>query len=115
MSSDEAAPTSGTSDVAPSKSLEERREEKRGKALSYIRERFPEPPPCAMGHQTNWIVTDPVQLYPVESGPFGPVSYPVFQLVCPVCGYTMLFNAVVAGVLPPDESGEGEAAPREQE
>jgi hypothetical protein len=92
-------PVDQPAEVPPDPNAGER-EAQRERALQYVRERLPDPMACPMGHSTTWTVTEPVQLRPVAGGLFAPTGFPVFQLVCTTCGYTMFFNAVVAGILP---------------
>jgi hypothetical protein len=79
-----------------------RLDEQRRRAIAYLRETFPTPPTCPMGHEeSTWDVTEPVQLSPMAGSLLASRGYPVFQVVCTRCGYTMFFNAVIAGVVDP--------------
>lgn len=61
---------------------------------------------CPICKNKNWTFSDELmELSPYHEGPLRrkPV-YPIFSLICLVCGYTSLFNAVVAGfVKQPEE------------
>jgi predicted nucleic-acid-binding Zn-ribbon protein len=79
---------------------EAKQQEQRRRAIAYLREIFPNSPPCPMCHQESaWDVTAPVHLSPVAGNLLATRGYPVFQVVCTRCGYTMFFNAVIAGVI----------------
>jgi hypothetical protein len=56
-------------------------------------------------------ITEVVHLHPRIGGIFSKVVYPLFQVVSDDCGYTMLFNAAMAGIPDPDDEepprGEG--------
>lgn len=78
---------------------EDRRERAR-RVLAHMRQRFPDAPRCPFCHQTEFTVTDEVVLFPEATGPLGGVGFPVFQLICTVCGYTQLFNRPIAFASP---------------
>ena len=58
---------------------------------------------CAVCQSNSWrIAPDPVEIRPYKRGGIevgGPV-YPLASITCTVCGYTLLFNALVMGVVP---------------
>ena len=58
---------------------------------------------CPICQSNNWSISDtPVEIRPYTGGGMvigGPV-YPLFSLTCNKCGNTLLFNAIVAGLIP---------------
>jgi hypothetical protein len=39
--------------------------------------------------------------------------YPLYPIFCTTCGYTLLFNAHIAGLVGPEQPQAGEASPEE--
>jgi hypothetical protein len=60
-------------------------------------------PVCPIDGANSWTISDVVELRPFTGGGLiigaGPL-FPFFQVTCNECGYTVLFNAVVAGLVP---------------
>ena len=75
-------------------------------AIEWLKQRSASGTPrCIVCGQDEWSVTEVVELRPYTGGGLavgGPV-YPVFQTICTTCGHTLLFNAVIAGVLKADD------------
>lgn len=76
---------------------------------------------CPICKNNNWnIIEKPVELREFHGGGLvmgGPV-YPLISITCKVCGHTLLFNAIVAGLLVPeqkDNSSYTKATPRKLE
>ncbi|HEX3842665.1 MAG TPA: hypothetical protein VHU85_17875 [Acidimicrobiales bacterium] len=62
---------------------------------------------CPICISNQWSVSEVVEVRPYTGGGLalgGPV-YPTFMVICGVCGYTMFFNAIIAGVLQSPEIG----------
>jgi len=61
---------------------------------------------CPICKNNNWNISEkPVELREFHGGGFvvgGPV-YPLISIICKICGYTLLFNAIVAGLLAPEQ------------
>jgi predicted nucleic-acid-binding Zn-ribbon protein len=59
---------------------------------------------CPICGNTNWTLADHL-VQPTTVGAqnaliLGGTSYPVVMIISPTCGYTMLFNAVIMGLVP---------------
>ncbi len=72
-------------------------------ALEWVQRRFPNSPPCPWCGKDEYTVTEVVVLYPQVGGVRASVVYPVIQVICTTCGYTQLFNAAIAGIIPEDQ------------
>jgi predicted nucleic-acid-binding Zn-ribbon protein len=71
------------------------------------RQQSPEASYCPFCRGTNWMVGELVGTPNLAPGGFDPNApvLPAFPLICTGCGYTMLFNAVVAGLVKPGPPG----------
>ena len=71
-------------------------------------------PLCAICHHNDWQLGGLVEMRPYEGGTLvvGGAVYPLLQITCGNCAHTVLFNAVVAGLLP---RAQGDSAPPAQE
>lgn len=62
-------------------------------------------PVCPICKSENWVVAEdlvaPVRMSPKGGYHFGGGAYPMAQLISVECGYTMVFNAVVVGLIEP--------------
>ena len=60
---------------------------------------------CPISGHNQWTFADYLVTAPVHSGMsyLGGPSYPAVLVTCDNCGYTMLFNAVIMGIV----AGEG--------
>ena len=61
---------------------------------------------CPICKNNNWtIIERPVELREFHEGGLvigGPI-YPLISITCKVCGHTLLFNAIVAGLVSPEQ------------
>ena len=80
--------------------------------LDWIQKHWKKSPNCTICDANYWKVSDQItELRPFNRDVFviGPARVvPVIYLVCKVCGYTIFFNAVIAGLVEgtgPDEPG----------
>ncbi len=68
---------------------------------------------CFICGSNNWGISDkPVEIREFHAGGLvvgGPV-YPAVMVICNVCGYTLLFNALVPGILPRNEPAKPAAS-----
>jgi hypothetical protein len=77
----------------------------RERAIAHLTKHWPEPRTCPICKSNSWTVSDDfVQLFAFPAGggipTFPPKNmYPALQVLCMVCGHTLLFNALVAGLL----------------
>lgn len=58
---------------------------------------------CPVSNDNNWILGDYLVHTPNHSGQYPAVGGPYYlylPITCQTCGYTMLFNAVVVGLIP---------------
>src|SRR5262245_17440369 len=72
------------------------------RAMEWLGKNWHTPKVCPICCSNSWIISDSlVALYHLladgllRSG--GPL-YPLFSVTCGVCGYTLLFNSVIAGL-----------------
>ena len=63
---------------------------------------------CPLCQTDDWAVTQTVFLHTLAHPDVETTHslYPVFQLICTTCGYTMLFNAITAGTIPLGDSSD---------
>ncbi len=69
-------------------------------------------PSCPLCYTSNWNIPEHlVQLRPFQGGSIviGGTVYPCLSVICLNCGYTMLVNAVIAGIVLPEPEGESNA------
>ena len=68
-------------------------------------------PACPFCGVRQWVIADhlvqPVTVGGGGSLQLGGAGYPQVMLISPPCGYTVLINAVIAGVLPGNRAKEG--------
>lgn len=63
-------------------------------------------PPCPITGNPTWVVNEYIYqniIYPVQPlivASVSPMAWPVVQVVCSECGYTMYFNAGLIGLFP---------------
>jgi hypothetical protein len=65
-------------------------------------------PLCPVCQQNVWQIGDLVELRPFTGGDLvlgGPL-YPMLQVICGNCAHTVLFNAVLAGIVGPETQPE---------
>jgi hypothetical protein len=70
------------------------------RAMEWLNKNWHNPKACPICKQNNWAVSESLALIPrlvQERVDVGGVVYPHFLLTCGTCGYTLLFNALVAG------------------
>ncbi len=92
------------------------------KAIKWLDDHWPEDRrKCPIDQNTDWNITDIVQFNRFTPGSVlrGEV-YPAIQVICTTCGYTLLFSAVLAGIVKrhisaetraTNESSDAKAAP----
>ena len=76
-------------------------------AQEWLSEKWTAPTVCPISGDNNWAIADDfVQPMRYTGGglTIGGPGYPVVMVICATCGYTLLFNAVVMGLLG-DSSG----------
>ncbi len=70
------------------------------KAIAWLNNLWHGNKQCPICKNNNWTVNDvALELTPYSAAPYPPVSYPLFSITCGVCGHTLLFNAILAGLL----------------
>lgn len=59
---------------------------------------------CQVCREESWSIGEVVSLEAVNKGesPNGYI-YPVFLVTCCNCGYSLVFSAIAAGIIPPDQ------------
>lgn len=76
-------------------------------ALDYLLKKWPNPRECPICHENSWVVGAVYSLRrftdgePTNSDDRGRI-FPVTPVTCVNCGYTMLFNSIVANAVDPD-------------
>ena len=63
---------------------------------------------CPICQNNNWALSEkPLELREFHGGGFlvGAPIVPLASATCKVCGYTLLFNAIAAGLLAVEEAG----------
>lgn len=67
----------------------------REQAQRWLTQTWKTPKDCAICRNTNWVVSEAVTVVP-----YGAAGrhVPLFAVTCGTCGYTLLFNALVAGL-----------------
>ena len=83
---------------APSEAEKQARSQR---ALAWITSHWPAPQLCPICGSQSWVINDLVEMRPYLGGSLH-VGGPLFVMVpvmCRVCTYTLLFNAVASGVL----------------
>ena len=76
------------------------------RARHWLDRHWASPWQCPICHSVEWAIQDVVELKVWAGGgvTIGGPSYVMFPVMCRVCAYTLLFNAVAAGVVP-DQGG----------
>lgn len=71
------------------------------RAMAWVLKHWKSDNLCPICGARRWVVGDVVQLQPlVRMGyPATAEVFPMFPFVCGTCGYTMLFNALISGVI----------------
>ena len=84
------------------------KEEQRARATDWLNKKWLNvTKQCPICISNQWSVSEVVEVRPYTGGGLslgGPV-YPTFMVICGTCGYTMFFNAIIAGVLQSPEGG----------
>jgi hypothetical protein len=73
----------------------------RERAMEWLNKHWHSHKACPICLHNNWTISDSVgvMLPASESSiDIGGLAYPLFLLTCGTCGYTLFFNAVVAGL-----------------
>jgi hypothetical protein len=76
------------------------------KAIEWLKGHWKDDQGCPICGNTSWGVSDElVEIRPFKGGgmALGGSVYPLFAATCNTCGHTLLFNAVVAGLLKEQE------------
>ena len=74
------------------------------RGMEWLNKNWRTPKACPICNQNNWAVSESLALLPRLVQEKMPVPenlvYPLFLVTCSTCGYTLFFNALVAGLLP---------------
>ena len=76
----------------------------RQKVIQWLISKFGTIPTCPMCHTNIWGIGDDVVIMPMLAQPVGVapfITYPFVAMACSNCGYSLFFNAVVLGFVPP--------------
>lgn len=72
------------------------------KAMAWIDEHWKGKKACPICENTKWLVGDAageVRAMPENARLVSGSKYPLVLVTCQVCGYTLLFNAIVIGLV----------------
>jgi hypothetical protein len=73
------------------------------RAMAWLGNNWNTPKSCPICKQNNWTISESLALIPrlIQDGKETAegLVYPHFLVTCGTCGYTLFFNAVVAGLL----------------
>lgn len=82
------------------------------KVIEWLSQKWKSPTTCPICKSNNWNVSQRlIEVREFHGGSLvlgGPV-YPLVSVTCTVCGHTLLFNAVVAGLLPMEKTTKPES------
>jgi len=88
------------------------------KSLAWLNDKWQGLKICPVCKNNNWNVSErPVELREFHGGGLtigGPI-YPLLAVTCQVCGNTILFNAIVAGLVSPEKPNPPETKPIEKD
>ena len=73
--------------------------------VAWLNSQWIGPKICPICKQNKWNISDkPVEVRQFQGGGLvvGGQVYPLIAITCTVCGYTLLINAIVAGLLKPE-------------
>lgn len=78
--------------------------------IAFVKLKWGDNHPCPMCSFSDWgVISDVIALEPRDTTIGGPDRHvPIVPIMCKNCGSTVLVNAIVAGLVPPDTS-EGAA------
>lgn len=72
--------------------------------MAWLNDRWQGQKTCPVCSNNKWQLGGLVELRPYTGGGLviGGGVFPTLQVICENCGNTLLFNALVAGLLPPE-------------
>jgi len=73
------------------------------KAINWLEEHWKGNRECPVCGHNSWSISDELVEVKPYKGNLLPAVYPLVAVTCNTCGYTFLFNAVVAGLVVPQE------------
>jgi len=76
--------------------------------LDFLKEKIPTLDPCPLCKKKQWTLSDTVwemKEFRREGLVIGGPIYPVISITCGNCGNTHFLNAVVAGIMRPEQKG----------
>lgn len=89
----------------------------RDKVADWLKKNWKGAKQCPICHSNDWnIGSKPVEIREFSGGGLvvgGPV-YPLVNVTCNVCGYTLLFNAIVSGLIEREEKKPVSSAETDQ-
>jgi hypothetical protein len=72
-----------------------------------LKKTWHEPRNCPICHKNDWAIMDKIyEIREFHGGGFvigGGAILPVICIVCKICGYTIFFNAILLGIVPPEK------------
>jgi len=74
------------------------------RAMEWLNKHWHTPKSCPICKHNNWAVSESSGIIPrlmQDRTEVGGLVYPLFLVTCGTCGYTLFFNALVAGFVPP--------------
>jgi predicted nucleic-acid-binding Zn-ribbon protein len=79
--------------------------------MEWLNKNWDTPKTCPICKHNNWSVSKSLSLLPrrvIDAMESPNLVFPVFLVTCGTCGYTMFFNALVAGFMPPSSEEKKE-------
>jgi predicted nucleic-acid-binding Zn-ribbon protein len=81
-------------------------EKQRQNLQDFLRKKIPSFDPCPLCKNTKWTLSDTIwemREFHKEGLIIGGPIYPVISITCVNCGNTHFVNAIVAGIMPPEQ------------
>jgi predicted nucleic-acid-binding Zn-ribbon protein len=90
--------------------------ERQAKAAKWLEEKWTTDKNCPICRSINWGISDVVELRKFHNGMLvlNDRLYPVFLVICNVCGYTLTFNAQIAEIITSPAAPSPEAQDKER-
>lgn len=83
------------------------------KAVEWVNQQWKGNKQCPICDSNDWTVND--SLVEVrEMADYAPNILPIFTITCNVCGNTIFFNAIIAGLIPPYQPTPASSGPSVQ-
>jgi hypothetical protein len=71
------------------------------KVSEFFKQKWKSPVVCPVCKETGWQTGS--RIYQIPQWLVPGTVFPVVMVICTTCSYTLLFNAITVGALPPDK------------